>query len=84
MSRRACSIMKCHYRGFMKRAGGRRPVSREAEESLQVTVPKVTKKSLKIRAAETGDPMRVIVLRALAAVGIQVTVEELQDWRKVK
>jgi hypothetical protein len=56
----------------------------DADEPLQITVPKVTKKSLKMRAAESGDPMRVIVLRALAAVGIQVPEKELQDRRKAK
>jgi hypothetical protein len=54
------------------------------EETLQITVPKITKKSLKIAAAESGDPMRLIVLRALAEAGIKVPQEELQDRRKVK
>jgi len=58
--------------------------STEAEETLQITVPKVTKKSLKISSAESGDPMRLIVLRALAGVGIQVPEEELHDRRKSK
>lgn len=58
--------------------------STEAEETLQITVPKVTKKSLKINAAESGDPMRLIVLRALASAGIQVPEEELHDRRKSK
>lgn len=56
----------------------------EAEENLQITVPVLTKKSLKIRAAESGDTMRVIVLRALAAAGIQVPEAELQTRRKSK
>jgi hypothetical protein len=54
------------------------------EENLQISVPRVTKKSLKMRAAESGDPMRVIVLQALAAAGIKVPQEELQDRRKSK
>lgn len=58
--------------------------SGESEENLQISVPHSTKKSLKIRSAETGDPMRVIVLRALAAVGIEVPEEELKDRRKEK
>lgn len=58
--------------------------STEAEETLQITVPKVTKKSLKINAAESGEPMRLIVLRALASAGIQVPKEELSDRRKTK
>ncbi len=67
----------------------RRNVSRRAglgasEEPLQVTVPQVTKKCLKVRAAETGETMRVIVLRALAAAGIHVPDNEIQDRRKDK
>lgn len=54
------------------------------EESLQITVPVVTKKSLKIKAAETGDSMRVIVLRALADAGIEVPSEVLHDRKKSK
>ncbi len=68
----------------MKRGSGGRPRLAEAEESLQITVPPITKKSLKIRAAESGDPMRVIVLKALAVAGIQVPVEDIQDRRKGK
>lgn len=56
----------------------------EAEETLQVSVPKVTKKNLKIYAAQTGDPMRLIVLRALSKAGIKVPAKELQDRRKSK
>lgn len=54
------------------------------EESLQITVPSSTKKSLKMKAAESGETMRIIVLRALAAAGIQVPAEELQTPRKPK
>ena len=57
-------------------------VSGIAEETLQVTVPQVTKKSLKIQAAEKGVTMRVIVLRALAQAGIQVPPAQLRDRRK--
>jgi NaMN:DMB phosphoribosyltransferase len=67
----------------MKR-GDRPSASQGAEEPLQITVPQVTKKSLKMRAAETGETMRVIVLKALAAAGIQVPQTELQDRRKEK
>ena len=59
-------------------------MSAEAEENLQITVPKETKKSLRISAAESGDPMRLIVLRALASAGIHVAQEELQDRRKAR
>jgi len=55
-----------------------------AEENLQIMVPLVTKRSLKMQAAKSGETMRVIVLRALAASGIQVPNEELLDRRKAK
>lgn len=74
--------MKYGYHDFMKRNVGRR--SDAVDEPLQITVPPVTKKSLKIRAAESGETMRVIVLRSLAAAGIQVPDSELQDRRKGK
>jgi hypothetical protein len=44
----------------------------------------VTKKSLKMKAAETGDTMRIIVLKALAKSGIRVPEDEVQDRRKAK
>lgn len=75
---------KSCYHDFMKHEGKRVRSSGSAEESLQITVPKVTKRSLKISAAKTGDPMRVIVLRALAKAGIQVPEEEIHDRRKSK
>lgn len=56
----------------------------DREEMLQITVPGVTKRSLKVRAAETGDTMRVIVLKALAKAGIKVPGGEIQDKRKAK
>ena len=61
--------------------GATRP---DAEETLQITVPLVTKKSLRLKAAQSGDTMRVIVLRALASAGIRVPDEELQDRRKTR
>lgn len=66
----------------MKRSAGRMALSQVCEEPLQITVPKVTKKSLKIRAAESGVTMRVIVLKSLAAAGIHVPQSVLQDRRK--
>lgn len=70
------------YHDFMKRSAGRSATSSNSEEALQITVPPVTKRSLKVRAAESGETMRVIVLKALAAAGIQVPQTELQDRRK--
>lgn len=76
-----CPLIKPWLHDLMRR-GGLTAIVAGSEETLQITVPKVTKKSLKMRSAESGDPMRVIVLRALAAAGIQVPNEELQDRRK--
>ena len=56
----------------------------DPEETLQIAIPLVTKKSLRMRSAESGDTMRVIVLRALAKAGIRVPGGELQDRRKAK
>jgi hypothetical protein len=56
----------------------------EVEETLQITIPRVTKKSLRIKSAESGDTMRVIVLKALARAGIRVPDNELLDRRKAK
>lgn len=55
-----------------------------AEETLQITIPVATKKSLRLKSAESGDTMRVIVLKALAKTGISVPADELQDRRKIK
>ncbi|MHB8347382.1 MAG: hypothetical protein ACYDHM_09380 [Acidiferrobacterales bacterium] len=66
----------------MKRAANSQAASSDAEELLQVTIPRVTKRSLKMRAAESGEPMRVVVLKALASVGITVPHGELHDRRK--
>ena len=59
-------------------------MSTNAEEPLQITVPKVTKKILKIKAAQSGDTMRLIVLRTLANAVIQVPEEQVCDRRKTK
>jgi hypothetical protein len=56
----------------------------DAEETLQITIPRVTKKSLRMKSAESGDTMRVIVLKALLKAGIRVPNDELLDRRKTK
>jgi hypothetical protein len=56
----------------------------EPQETLQITVPRSTKRSLKMTAARNGEPMRLIILKALKTVGIRVPKEELHDRRKVK
>lgn len=54
----------------------------DRENTLQITVPAVTKKSLRLKSAESGETMRMIVLRALNAAGIEVPNKELKDRRK--
>jgi hypothetical protein len=56
----------------------------DPEETLQITIPVVTKKSLRMKSAESGDTMRVIVLKALSKAGIRVPDDELLDRRKSK
>lgn len=56
----------------------------DKDETLQITIPSATKKSLRMKAAESGDTLRVVVLKALAKAGIRVPDEELQDRRKAK
>ncbi len=60
------------------------PARARPEENLQIAVPHITKKSLRMRSAESGDTMRMVVLRALAAAGIKVPDNELLDRRKAK
>ncbi len=54
------------------------------DETLQVQVPAATKRAIHIRSAETGDPMRVVVLKALAAYGFPVPEQALVDRRKTQ
>jgi len=54
----------------------------EVDEYLQIQVPSVTKHHLGIRAAETREPIRVVVLRALQAYGVTVPDEAISDRRK--
>ena len=54
----------------------------EFDEHLQIQVPAVTKRHLGIRAVETREPIRVIVLRALQAYGVPVPPEAIADRRK--
>jgi hypothetical protein len=54
----------------------------DGDEYLQIQVPAVTKHHLGIRAAETREPIRVVVLRALKAYGVNVPDEAISDRRK--
>jgi hypothetical protein len=52
------------------------------DEHLQIQIPAITKRHLGIRAVETREPIRVIVLRALQAYGVPVPDEAISDRRK--
>jgi len=52
-----------------------------ADEHLQIQVPAITKRYLGIKAVETREPIRVIVLRALKAYGVTVPAEAIADRR---
>ena len=52
------------------------------DEYLQIQVPAITKHHLGIRAVETRESMRVIVLRALRAYGVPVPDEAIANRRK--
>lgn len=54
----------------------------EADENLQIQVPSITKTHLGMRAVQTREPMRMIVLRALDAYGIPVPEQAIADRRK--
>ncbi|MGO8915306.1 MAG: hypothetical protein ACLQJR_05310 [Stellaceae bacterium] len=64
----------------MKQAAA--PALDELDEHLQIQVPAITKRYLGIRAVETREPIRVIVLRALQAYGVPVPPEAISDRRK--
>lgn len=51
------------------------------DEPLQVQVPAITKYDLAIKALEAHEPMRMVVLRALQAYGIQVPDEQIANRR---
>jgi len=53
-----------------------------ADQHLQIQVPAITKRHLGLRAVETREPIRVIVLRALQAYGVPVPDEAISDRRK--
>lgn len=52
------------------------------DEHLQIQVPAATKRDLGQRALDTREPIRMVVLRALAAYGITVPEGAITDRRK--
>lgn len=63
----------------MKQAGAS---SDADDEHLQIQVPGVTKRDLGQRALDAREPIRMIVLRALQAYGVNVPAEAISDRRK--
>lgn len=51
------------------------------EEYLQVRIPTSTRRHLGIRAAESRETMRVVVLKALQAYGVPVPDDAMVDRR---
>lgn len=54
----------------------------DKEPTLQLFLPAATKREIALRAAESGETIRVIVLRALDAYGFHVPKDALVDRRK--
>lgn len=52
------------------------------DEHLQVQVPSATKLDLAVKAAKAREPIRMLVLRALDAYGVEVPAEAIQDRRR--
>ena len=52
------------------------------DEHLQVQVPSATKRDLGQRALDSREPIRMVVLRALAAYGVVVPEGAIADRRK--
>jgi hypothetical protein len=71
--------MKPVKHGFMK-SGSETVLANDA--TLQLQVPTKTKRALALKAADTGTPMRLLVLNALKDAGFPVPVEALVDRRK--
>ena len=52
------------------------------DEHLQIQVPSTTKHDLALRAVMSREPIRMVVLRALRAYGVDVPEEAIQDRRR--
>ena len=52
------------------------------DEYLQLQVPSATKRDLGQRALDSREPIRMVVLRALAAYGVVVPEGAIADRRK--
>jgi hypothetical protein len=52
------------------------------DEHLQIQVPSATKQDLALRAVKAREPIRMVVLRALDAYGVEVPEGAIQDRRR--
>ncbi|SNS97287.1 hypothetical protein SAMN06295955_108171 [Sphingopyxis indica] len=71
--------MKTCFYGFMKKSDSS---DDGGDEHLQVQVPTATKRDLGQRALDSREPIRMVVLRALAAYGVVVPEGAIADRRK--
>lgn len=71
--------MKLWFHDFMKLAPDQAEIG---DDHLQVQVPLATKRDLGQRALDTREPIRMVVLRALAAYGVVVPEGAITDRRK--
>lgn len=53
----------------------------EREVPLQVLIPERIRKQLAIKAAEEGQSLRALILRAIRSLGIEVTESEIKGKR---
>ena len=70
--------MKLIFIVFMKRRSKRT----DQEEHLQIQVPSETKYDLGLKSLNEREPVRMVVLRALKAYGIDVPPDAICDRRK--
>lgn len=54
----------------------------DAEEHLQIQVPIETKYDLRLKALNGRESIRMVVLRALRAYGVDVPIDAICDRRK--
>lgn len=72
-------FMKPCLLGFMKSSSN--PIAAN-DANLQLQMPAQTKRAIAMKAADTGTPMRLLVLAALKEAGFPVPDDALVDRRK--
>jgi hypothetical protein len=63
------------------RSVGHAPLVTEPEVPLQVLIPASIRKQLALKAAEEGQSLRALVLRAVRSLGITVTDADIKGKR---